>query len=114
MTEQAATSQQQNLSVLSDAQKSKLTMLSDALKLAPVISEAQSGNLLGGSTFAPFGFTSSSISIASLRHNAVPDRKPDAARGRVGRSDSILVAVNPTGFQAGPAERVVVAPDDCH
>lgn len=55
--EQAGTSQQQNLSVLSDAQKSKLTILSDALKLAPVIAEAQSGNLLGGPNFAPSGFT---------------------------------------------------------
>ncbi len=66
MTEQAATSQQQNLSVLNDAQKSKLTILSDALKLAPVIAEAQSGNILGGAMAVPYGFTSASPGFASF------------------------------------------------
>src|SRR5437667_3819069 len=42
LRDSAAKSQKQNLSVLTDAQKAKLNMLSDAIKLAPVISEAQS------------------------------------------------------------------------
>lgn len=63
MKEQAATSQQKNLAVLNDGQKSKLTILSDALKLAPVIAEAQSGNLLGGSITVPYGFTSASTGV---------------------------------------------------
>ena len=53
---QAATTQKQNISVLSDAQKVKLNMLNDAIKLAPIISEAQSGNLLGSPTSPPFAF----------------------------------------------------------
>ena len=52
--DKAATSQKQNLAVLSDVQKSRLNILSDALKLAPVISEAQYGNLI------PYGFGFSS------------------------------------------------------
>jgi hypothetical protein len=59
LRDRAATTQKQNISVLSDAQKMKLTMLSDAIKLAPIISEAQSGNLLGSVGFSPFFFSSS-------------------------------------------------------
>ena len=66
MRDKAATSQKQNLAVLNDVQKSRLNILSDALKLAPVISDAQSGNLLGGSTFAPYGFTSISNGLAGF------------------------------------------------
>jgi hypothetical protein len=57
LREKAATSQKQNISILTDAQKTKLNMLSDAIKLAPIISEAQSGNLLGSQNFPTFAFT---------------------------------------------------------
>jgi hypothetical protein len=55
---QASTYQQKNTSVLTDPQKAKLQVLQDAVKLAPVISDAQSGNLIGTSTYAPLFFTS--------------------------------------------------------
>jgi hypothetical protein len=59
--------QQQNVSLLSDAQKSKLNMLNDAMKLAPIISEAQSGNLLGSTNSPPFIFSAfASGSFTSL------------------------------------------------
>lgn len=57
---QASTYQQKNTSVLMDPQKAKLQVLVDAVKLAPVISDAQSGNLIGSSTYAPLFFTSTS------------------------------------------------------
>ena len=46
--------QKKNTDVLTDTQKARLKVLEDAVKLAPVISEAQSVNLLGGggSSFA--------------------------------------------------------------
>jgi hypothetical protein len=56
LRDRVASSQKQNLAILTDAQKAKLNTLNDALKLAPVISEAQSGNLLGSGGFF---FTSS-------------------------------------------------------
>lgn len=49
-----------NLDVLSQDQKTKLKVLDDALKLAPVLSEAQYGNLIGDIRSAPTFFTSSS------------------------------------------------------
>ena len=66
LKDKAATSQKQNLAVLNDVQKSRLNILSDALKLAPVIADAQSGNLMGGSTSAPYGFTSSASGYAGF------------------------------------------------
>src|ERR1700730_13616021 len=45
--DKAAAVQQQNIAVLTDAQKAKLNVLSDAIKLSPTISEAESANLLG-------------------------------------------------------------------
>jgi hypothetical protein len=59
LRDRAATTQKQNISILTDVQKAKLNMLSDAIKLAPIISEAQSGNLLGSVGFSPFFFSSS-------------------------------------------------------
>jgi len=56
LRDKAATSQKQNLSVLTEAQKAKLSMLNDAIKLAPIISEAQYGNLLGSPGSIPFTF----------------------------------------------------------
>jgi hypothetical protein len=60
MKDQALTYQQKNASVLTDPQKAKLQVLQDAMKLAPVISDAQSGNLIGTLTYAPLFFTSTS------------------------------------------------------
>ena len=60
MKDQAVTYQQKNTSVLTDPQKAKLQVLQDAVKLTPVISDAQSGNLIGTSTYAPLFFTSTS------------------------------------------------------
>jgi hypothetical protein len=62
---QAGTYQQKNTSVLTDPQKAKLQVLQDAVKLAPVISDAQSGNLIGSSTYAPLFFTSTSTGTIS-------------------------------------------------
>lgn len=53
-----------NMDVLNPDQNAKLKVLEDAMKLAPVISEAQSGNLVGGLTAAPYAFTSTSISTS--------------------------------------------------
>jgi hypothetical protein len=44
LRDKAAAAQQQNISVLTDVQKAKLNMLNDTVKLAPIISEAQSDN----------------------------------------------------------------------
>ena len=52
-----------NMTVLNQDQKTKLKVLEEALKLAPVISQAQYGNLIGGFTSAPYAFTSSSFGI---------------------------------------------------
>src|SRR5262249_30888621 len=70
----AATSQQQNLSVLTDAQKVKLNMLMDAVKLASTIAEAQNGNLLGSIGSPPFGFTGSGsfTSTSGFSFSGVP------------------------------------------
>ena len=42
-----------------DSQKAKLQVLQDAMKLAPVISDAQSGNLISGVNYYPVFFTAS-------------------------------------------------------
>jgi len=55
--DKASISQQQNISVLTDVQKGKLNMLSDAMKLIPTIYDAQSGNLLGSAGSPPSYFT---------------------------------------------------------
>ena len=53
MKAQAAMSLKKNVDVLTAPQKAKLQVLQDAIKLAPVVSEAQSGNLLATSGFFP-------------------------------------------------------------
>jgi hypothetical protein len=60
MKDQAVTYQKKNTEILTDPQKEKVQVLQDAMKLAPVISEAQSGNLLGLFAYAPLFFTSTS------------------------------------------------------
>jgi hypothetical protein len=56
MRNKASSLQQQNVSVLTDAQKAKLSVLNDAMKLVPTISEAQSENLLGSAGSTPLFF----------------------------------------------------------
>src|SRR5216683_6635917 len=63
LRDKAATSQKQNISILTDLQKAKLNMLSDAMKLIPIISEAQSGNLVGTAGSPPFAFSAFSSGI---------------------------------------------------
>ena len=53
-----------NTDVLTDSQKAKLKVLDDAVKLAPVIAEAQNGNLMGGGSSYSTGFFG--ISTASF------------------------------------------------
>jgi hypothetical protein len=72
LRDRAATSQKQNLSVLTDPQKAKLNMLGDAMKLIPMISEAQSGNLLGSTTPFAFSAFSSGIITGILGFPSVP------------------------------------------
>ena len=62
---QATAYQTKNTAILTDPQKAKLQVLQDAVKLAPVISDAQSGNLIGSSTYAPLFFTSTSTGTTS-------------------------------------------------
>jgi hypothetical protein len=57
MTEHANLVRTRNLDTLNQDQKAKLKVLDDALKLAPIIMEAQSGNLIGAS-LAPYAYTS--------------------------------------------------------
>jgi len=57
LRDSAVNTQKKNISILTDAQKAKLSMLNDAIKLAPIISEAQYGNLLGSPNFPTFAFT---------------------------------------------------------
>ena len=63
LRDRATASQKQNLAALTDAQKAKLNTLSDALKLIPIISEAQSGNLLASPNSPPFAFSAFSSGI---------------------------------------------------
>jgi hypothetical protein len=62
LRDKAAAVQQQNIAVLTDAQKAKLTVLSDAIKLSPTISEAESANLLGVAGSPQFLFNTGSFS----------------------------------------------------
>jgi hypothetical protein len=61
----AASAQRLNLAVLTDSQKVKLAALNDAMKLAPVISEAQFGNLLAPANSPPLSFTSFQVGVIS-------------------------------------------------
>lgn len=60
MKDQAVMYETKNTAILTDPQKAKLQVLQDAMKLAPVISDAQFGNLIGTFTYAPLFFTSTS------------------------------------------------------
>ncbi|MGE5489352.1 MAG: hypothetical protein ACM3ZB_16170 [bacterium] len=60
LKDQANTYQQKNVATLTDQQRAKLQVLRDAMKLLPVISDAQSGNLIEASSYAPLFFTSTS------------------------------------------------------
>jgi hypothetical protein len=65
MKDRANAYRTRNVDVLNPDQKAKLKILEDAMKLAPVISEAQFGNLIGGFGSAPSAFTSNSTGIGS-------------------------------------------------
>jgi hypothetical protein len=56
MRNEASRLQQQNVSVLTDAQTAKLNVLNEAMKLVPIISEAGSENLLGSAGSTPLFF----------------------------------------------------------
>jgi hypothetical protein len=66
LLDKATTSQQQNVSLLTDAQKAKLNVLNDAIKLAPIILGAQSGNLLGSAVSPPSSFISPSVPVTQF------------------------------------------------
>lgn len=68
ISQRTVATQKMNIDVLTDSQKVKLKTLEDAIKLAPVISDAQNARLLAGSSFVggysgiitgTFGFPSS-------------------------------------------------------
>jgi hypothetical protein len=65
LRDKAAAVQQQNISILTDAQKAKLNMLSDAVKLAPTVLEAQAENLLASAGLPQLSF-SPGFSIAGF------------------------------------------------
>ena len=54
--DKAVSFQQQNISLVTDAQKVKLNVLNDATRLVPTISQAQLENLLGSPVSAPESF----------------------------------------------------------
>jgi len=58
MKDRAEKLQTRNRDVLNPDQKSKLKVLEDALKLGPVILDAQFGNRMGDSSSGPYGFSS--------------------------------------------------------
>ena len=59
MRDKATDLKNTNISVLTDVQKTQLKVLDDAMKLAPLISQAQSLNLLDGTTTGVFSFLTS-------------------------------------------------------
>jgi len=66
LRDKASTSRQQNISVLTDAQKLKLNALIEAMKLMPTISEAEFGNLIGSVGSPPYSFdTGSTFTFSS-------------------------------------------------
>src|SRR5260370_41010 len=65
LRDKEATFQKQNISILTDAQKLKLNTLSDAVKLAPIISQAESGNLLGSTGSPPLFFITESLPVTT-------------------------------------------------
>jgi hypothetical protein len=80
LRDKASALQQQNVSILTDAQKVKLNLLNDAMKLAPTIADAQSWNLLGSpppayslSGFVSYAFGFPQVSgCASFPLNIIP------------------------------------------
>ncbi len=63
LKDKAASALRLNVGILTDAQRVKLAALNDAMKLAPVISEAQFGNLLAPANSPPLSFTSFQVGI---------------------------------------------------
>ncbi len=66
LKDRAVTSQRQNVSILTDGQKAKLSVLNEAVKLAPIISAAEFGNLLGSVGSPPSTFDTGSTLFGRL------------------------------------------------
>src|SRR5258706_1158912 len=60
LQDRAATSQKQNISILTDTQRAKLNALNEASNLGPTISQARSGNLLQSAGSPPIAFSGNS------------------------------------------------------
>lgn len=67
LKEEAARTRNLNMAALSDAQKTKLKALEEAVKLLPVISEAEWTNLLGTYSGPPFLFNSTTARTDGAR-----------------------------------------------
>ncbi len=65
MKDRVNVSRTRNLAVLSQDQKTKLKVLEDAVKLAPIIAQAQGGNLISGFSYPIPYLTSSSGSSSN-------------------------------------------------
>ncbi len=98
----AAQAQQQNIAVLTDAQKVKLQALSDAMKLIPVIAEGQSDNILpvsGTPTF--FNTNFSSFLAGGILGSVAPGCSISSAPALVVRTGDFST-VPPPVFTPGP------------
>jgi len=113
LRDRAATSQKQNISILTDAQKAKLNMLNDAMKLAPVISEAQSGNLLGSAGPPPFAFNafSSGIITGVLGFPSVPGCGVNGVPTAAFRSGDFSSVPSVNGNPTQPGGNIKATPD---
>jgi len=100
LRDKASSSQQQNISVLSDVQKAKMNVLDDAMKLIPAISEAQSGNLLGSAGSPPFSFTSVASFFSTF---SVPSGVPGCGSAGVIGGIFSPVPIPPPPVQPGVA-----------
>src|SRR6266566_99027 len=92
LRDKAASSQQLNISVLTDPQKVNLNVLNDALKLAPTISEAQSGNLLESAGIPRF-FLNSVSGCGSNVISAIRIKPFSQVQQFLGLSDDQVAAI---------------------
>ncbi len=72
MRDKAAELRTNNLSLLTDAQKTRLKVLDDAMQLAPLVSQAQSVSLLDGNAGGSFSFSGSGGFASILLGTPVP------------------------------------------
>src|SRR5260370_9874254 len=116
LRDRAATSQKQNISILTDAQKAKLNVLNDAMKLAPTISEAQFANLLGSPNSPPFAFSafSSGIIAGVLGFPPVPGCGVNGIPTAAFRSGDFSPVPPVNGNAIHPNRNVGVSPDSAN